>query len=129
MLRTTGLRAIPPALAAAFLLLFGLALGGLFLSVSLSRDAQKTAQLQMYGRAIADVITYTRDAETGQRGYLLTHQPEYLKPFVDSQGKVEPALVQVRDTQARVGRDTYDRLAPSVFAKMAELRQTVALEQ
>jgi len=32
------------------------------------------------------------DAETGQRGYLLTGRPEYLKPYVDAQRRVADAL-------------------------------------
>ena len=102
---------------------------GLMLAVLLGRDAERTAELQMYGRAIADVLTNTRDAETGQRGYLLTANDDYLKPFTDSESQVAPALDRVRHTEQAVGRQVYAQLRPAIDTKMAELRETVRLEQ
>ena len=66
------------------------------------------------------------DAETGQRGYLLTGRDEYLKPY-------NRALGQIRDTLARLKTDPFqgrnlpqtqeiDALAQ---AKLAELQQTI----
>jgi signal transduction histidine kinase/CheY-like chemotaxis protein len=129
MLRKRGLRAVPPVLAAALGLLFGIAVSGLLLSLSLNRAAQRQDQLQSYGRAIADVITYLRTAESGQRGYLLTGDETYLKPYETYAAKVRPALEQVRDTQAAVGRNAYDNFAPIVSGKLEELAATIAQEQ
>ena len=129
MLRKRGLRAVPPVLAAALGLLFAIAVAGLLLALSLNRAAQRQDQLQSYGRAIADVITYLRTAESGQRGYLLTGDETYLKPYATYVAKVRPALEQVRDTQAAVDRNAYDSFAPIVSAKLEEMAGTVAQQQ
>ncbi len=129
MLRKQGLRAVPPVLAAALGLLLAIAIAGLALALSLNRSTQRQEQLQLYGRAIADVITYARISESGQRGYLLTGDPAYLAPYTVFNAKVAPALADVRRTQAVVGRNSYARLAPIITAKMAELAETVDLER
>jgi signal transduction histidine kinase/CheY-like chemotaxis protein len=116
-------------LAAALALLFAIAVAGFALSLSLNRAAQRQEQIQSYGRAIADVITYLRTAESGQRGYLLTGDAAYLKPYGDYAAKVRPALEQVRVTQDSVGRNAYSNFAPIVSAKLEELAGTVSLEQ
>ncbi|CAM3178835.1 histidine kinase [Sphingomonas antarctica] len=129
MLRKSGLRAIPPVLAAALGILVAIALAGFALSISLNRSAQRQEQLNYYGRAIADVITYLRAAESGQRGYLLTHNDIYLDPYSQNAKKVVPALQQVRDNEGRVDRDAYRRFTPIVEAKLDEMAQTIALER
>lgn len=43
-----------------------------------------------------NVISYLKDAETGQRGYLLTGKSDYLDPYVNAKGKAMLALDSVR---------------------------------
>lgn len=68
------------------------------------------------------------DAETGQRGYLLTGRAEYLAPYHEAVTRVSPTLLRLRALtrdnalqQARL--DTLQRLAE---AKLAELAETIA---
>ncbi|MBP8310096.1 MAG: CHASE3 domain-containing protein, partial [Burkholderiaceae bacterium] len=62
--------------------------------VTESAHRDSTASLESLGqRAIArsHIQTLWRvlvDAETGQRGYLLTGRREYLKPYEDAQGAI-----------------------------------------
>ncbi len=66
------------------------------------------------------------DAETGQRGYLLTGSDQYLEPY-------NQALGQVRDTLARLKADIFEganlprvqELDTLAQAKLAELQQTI----
>ncbi len=120
---------LPPTLILAFVLLLLMVASSLLLSSRLATDAQKIQQTQAYGRAIADVISDLRDAESGQRGFLLTRETRYLTPFTQSQSKVEPALAEVRRTEKSMGRSVYKDLAPPVTAKLAELRDTVRMAQ
>ena len=66
--------------------------------ISESSYQQATATFDALGeRALArtEIQTLWRsltDAETGQRGYLLTSRPEYLKPYVEAQGRVGETL-------------------------------------
>jgi len=66
------------------------------------------------------------DAETGQRGYLLTGGDEYLEPY-------NQALGQLRDTLARLKTDHFEgrnlpqtqEIEALAQAKLAELQQTI----
>ncbi len=122
-------KTVPARLVVAFVLLTAMVAGAFALSLALVRDAKRAADTQAYGRALADVVNYLRDAETGQRGYLLTNDPRYLAPYTEAVDKVEPALDFVRETQARVGRSVYSDLSIPVHTKVEELRETVLMNR
>ena len=72
-----------------------------------------------------------KDAETGQRGYLLTGRDEYLEPFRTGELALEPTLAVLRsltsdDAPQSALSAELERLAR---AKMAELRTTIALRR
>ena len=57
---------------------------GLLLAWSLERDREANAWVEHTQTVLRALAAYTRqivDAETGQRGYLLTGQEEYLIPY------------------------------------------------
>jgi signal transduction histidine kinase len=68
------------------------------------------------------------NAETGQRGYLLTGKDSYLPPYEEAHTKVGHQLEVVSsllvDPTEKV---TFDELAKAVSSKMAELAKTVEL--
>ena len=75
------------------------------------------------------LLTTVTDAETGQRGFLLMRDTEYLAPYRAARAAVEARLQTLRDLtadnpaqQVRLGH-----LAPLVRAKFAELTETVDL--
>ena len=118
---------LPVALVGTFIVLILMVTASLALSLALNRDGRSTAEVQAYGRAVNDVATTLGDAESGQRGYLLTQDPRYLKTYTDAVDRVKPALEQVRLTEGAIARSAYRELLPSVSFKVAELRRTVAL--
>ncbi len=72
-----------------------------------------------------NLLAVATDAETAQRGYLLTQDPSYLAPFTAAQERVPRLLAAIKadwpgDARAEVLRQT-------VQAKFAELAQTVRL--
>ncbi len=71
------------------------------------------------------------DAETGQRGYLLTRNPEYLGPYRDASEEVRDTMRALRenfkDQPAKAG--TIQRLESMVQAKMSELEVTIGLAE
>ncbi|GEN81415.1 methyl-accepting chemotaxis protein [Actinotalea fermentans] len=75
-----------------------------------------------------DAITSAlKDAETGQRGYLITGVRSYLEPYTAAQAALAEAVASVRELtidnaeqQARL-----DALEPLVQAKFAEMQETI----
>ncbi len=95
-------------------------------------DASLNA-LSTIGNARLDTQTLWRsllDAETGQRGYLLTGRPEYLKPYVDAQGHVTAALDGLEKYYAQdpVGRPLIIELSRLANEKLSELSTTLKLK-
>ena len=96
-------------------------------------------------RAAREAATHTRmvllnlesflagmnDAETGQRGYLLTHKESYLEPYNEALLRIPVLLQTLRELTSdnAVQQKNLDRLEPLVTAKLDELAHTVALEK
>jgi PAS domain S-box-containing protein len=82
-------------------------------------------------RAAAEVIDTLVDAETGQRGFLLTGRPSYLAPFERAHAQLGARLERLRalafDTPKQAAR--FVELQRLVDGKLAELDQTIALER
>ena len=51
--------------------------------------------------ALDNVLTLVKDAETGQRGYVITGRPEYLTPYRTAVGTISAQL----DALARLARE------------------------
>jgi signal transduction histidine kinase len=70
-----------------------------------------------------------RDAETGQRGYLLTGRQDYLAPYRDALGRIAVQQDQLRQLTADdpAQQERLGVLAPLLQRKLEELAQTVAL--
>jgi PAS domain S-box-containing protein len=76
-------------------------------------------------------LSAVRDAESGQRGYLLTDKDSYLQPYNEAVAGLPSRLSQLR---ASVSGDAasvaqVDRLQDAIAAKMEELAKTIQLQQ
>ncbi len=82
-------------------------------------------------RQVDDILSTVKDAETGQRGFLLTGSESYLAPYTQAiaiiPGQME-ALRQTTQTQFEI-RSDFERLRKTVDAKLQELKTTVAMER
>lgn len=77
---------------------------------------------------IATVLVDLRDAETGQRGFLLTHDPGYLTPFDRARSSLPKELDDLQSALRDEGvSDDIRGLRLASDAKMSELERTVAL--
>ena len=79
-----------------------------------SRQVQRAAQRQ---RALADVWQLVRQAESSQRGYILTDSQTYLMPFQEASGNLPQALGRLE--QAFVAA------TPAVHTDVAEVERLV----
>jgi signal transduction histidine kinase len=69
------------------------------------------------------------DAETGQRGFLLTSSPEFLRPYERAAKRLPPILEEFHAATADLAVDMRDcaKIESLTAKKMAELNQTVTL--
>ncbi len=81
--------------------------------------------------ALQDLGIAVRDAETGQRGFLLTGNEEYLAPYQSALGRLgflEGELQRLTADNPAI-QDELRALAPLVSRKLEELGQTVELRR
>ena len=117
------------------------ALGLLFFAVLSAISYRSTNQLvetarreshtyQVIGE-LEDLLSQIKNAETGQRGYLLTGKENYLEPYKTAVGVLDSKLRALRQlTQDNSAQQSkLDTLEPLVKAKMAELSETIDLRQ
>lgn len=82
-------------------------------------------------RTLLDVFGLVQDAESGQRGFLLTREPAYLEPYLNATAEIESKITNLREVVR--GRPEYsasvDQLAALIGAKLTELAETVELAQ
>ena len=76
---------------------------------------------------VVNVLLAAQDAETAQRGYLLTSEMEYLQPLTHAE-QVLPELLQTL-TEQRTGDVALPAFQQAVRDKLQELRQTVAMAE
>jgi signal transduction histidine kinase/CHASE3 domain sensor protein len=75
------------------------------------------------------LLSLLKDAETGQRGYLLVQDPRYLQPYLTASEEIGPALQHLRQlTQDNPGQqERLNRLDAIIQGKLAELERTLSL--
>ncbi len=80
---------------------------------------------------LESLLSCLNDAETGQRGYLLTHQEPYLQPYDAAVARYRNQLTILRRVTSDNPRQqrNLDRLEPLIKLKFDEMAQTVALER
>ena len=71
-----------------------------------------------------------KDAETGQRGYALTGEEEFLQPYLAVRDRVSDHLTELRQlTFSPAAQKNLDELKPLVDTKLAELKQSIELRR
>jgi signal transduction histidine kinase len=118
--------ALPPLLLIGFLVgLFFLAAAG---QSRLIAANERVHDSQLRQEALSEFIALISDAESGQRGYLLTGESSYLQPYTEAVAKVEAALDRVHEAYG--GQDDgreFQRLRILTGKKLGELEETLAL--
>lgn len=81
--------------------------------------------------ALQSLLVTMLDAETGQRGFLLTRKEDYLQPYLSARDSRDKALLAVAQgtREAADGRDAAGRLRQLTDAKLDEIDRTIALSR
>jgi signal transduction histidine kinase len=81
--------------------------------------------------ALSNLLATVLNAETGQRGYLLTSEPRYLEPFQAASRNVTERVAAVdlafRDDAS--AKPALDQIHAAIDEKLSELAQTVELKK
>jgi PAS domain S-box-containing protein len=80
---------------------------------------------------LKDALSTLKDAETGQRGYVITGEPEYLEPYNASVSRVGDDLRGIEESKQRSALSPRDvtALRQLTAEKMQELAQTIQLRK
>ncbi len=78
---------------------------------------------------LQQILSLAKDAETGQRGYLLTGEQQYLEPFTNAKAQIPDAIRKAFDLVDGdpVQLQRLKNLEQAIKDKFAELDQTVVL--
>jgi len=111
------------------LVLVAAAIAGLALSID--RTAISSRQLLDWREAGYQIMSALQDAETGQRGYLLTNDQAYLDPYHAALERLPARIQALRElTPDQTERQTsIADLEKLIDAKLSELKQTVELQE
>ena len=118
-------------IAAPPVLLIGFLIGMFFLAAAgqsrLHSANERVHASQLRGQALSEFITLITDAESGERGYLLTGESSYLQPYTEAVAAVETALDRVREAYgADVDGSEFRELRTLTGKKLGELGDTLA---
>jgi signal transduction histidine kinase len=93
-------------------------------------NAEVRATLEAQQRLLA-VLSLVQDAETGQRGYLLTSEDSYLEPYARATDVLPREIDEVRKLVADdpVQTAKMDELASAINDKLAEVSAVIALQR
>lgn len=88
-----------------------------------------SAELHKTLKTADEVLQLLTDAETGQRGYLITGEERYLEPYNVSVASIANKLKQLNSGHRVVAGQHLDSLNTLVKAKIGELNETIALRR
>jgi len=99
--------------------------------VAFQRSAPQVQHGRLVLQQIEQVLSYTKDAETGQRGFVLTGDPQYRQVYDQAITALPQELSNLRasvadDDALRARVSTLDGL---ISEKLTELKETIALRQ
>jgi methyl-accepting chemotaxis protein len=117
--------------AVALLMLFIVGMASYWNISELLQSAESRAHTFHVLQVVEQVASTLKDAETGQRGYLLTGEDKYLKPYlaaVETEGQTTQELRKLTVDNPNQQRNL-DKLEPLVAAKLAELKETIELRR
>jgi len=126
---------LPPRIAlgvlaavAAIVLVGSLAFQALREQARMRESALRTLNVLV---AINSVMSLAKDAETGQRGFLLTGDPAYLEPYLAARAALPAQLDALRlvETEGAGQAQRAQTLRQLISAKFDELQQTVDLQR
>ena len=99
-----------------------------FRQIAESAEARKHSSMVL--NSANDLLSSLKDAETGQRGFLLTGNESFLEPYLGARDHIGGLLNELRQlTLISVAHQYLDAIASLIDAKLAELSHTIELRR
>jgi methyl-accepting chemotaxis protein len=98
---------------------------------SLAKTSYAVAQTHVMVEHLSRVLGLLKDAETGQRGFVITGDEAFLEPYNDAVTAIPTTLESLRDLTADspTQRGRLEQVEPLVNAKLGELKETIAMRR
>jgi PAS domain S-box-containing protein len=95
------------------------------------RDAQIARSNRAYLRDLNDIVGNLKDAESGQRGFILTGQDRYLEPYTQALKPVEESLQNLEQlaSERPDQQKTIEFIRSQTRVKLKELAETIQLRR
>lgn len=124
-------RKIAAGFALVFLLLLGIGAVAYRSITTLTSTSHLVTHTHQVLEHVAEVLSLLKDAETGQRGYVITGDETFLEPYQAGTNNVHAVVKELRELtsdnpnqQKRI-----DEAEPLIAAKLTELKQTIELRR
>lgn len=104
----------------------------LFVFFNGARVVEKIAKIEKYERVqrlLNDTLINLLNAETGQRGFLLTGNSMYLAPYLTGKANVKNDLKQLKILLSKKYKKDYKKIKLLTAKKFNELKTTIALRK
>ncbi|HEY0465344.1 MAG TPA: CHASE3 domain-containing protein, partial [Polyangiaceae bacterium] len=117
--------------AVAVLMLLVIGLSGYRSTEHLIENDRWVSHTHEVRTRLADLISFLKDAETGQRGFVITGDDAFLEPYRGSLPEIAKITADLRTLTAdnEVQQRRLTALQPLIDGKLAELKKTVDLRR
>ena len=128
---TGTVRGVTLVFVVAMLLLLGIGAIITRSTLSYQRMSRERTQVRMLMLEMRDLLSDLQNAETGQRGYLLTGDEQYLSPYLAARDSIPTRLNRISELAHPYRSTTLDiqRLSPLITNILTELAQTIAVRR
>lgn len=114
----------------AALLLIAVLLAALATQAATTRSRQAVIKAMNLERALNTLLSSLQDAETGQRGYIITGDDQYLEPYLSSLEATPEALKQLNKfIDPGADKNRFRRLDLLIHHKYEELTATIGMRR
>ncbi|HZL19787.1 MAG TPA: CHASE3 domain-containing protein [Polyangia bacterium] len=98
---------------------------------TLTRTSYRAAHSHNVLEHIAGVLSLMKDAETGQRGFVISGDETFLAPYTEAIGSLDKVVRELRELTAdNPGQQQrLDQAAPLIADKLFELKRTIAIRR
>ena len=99
-----------------------------FSQLKAAAEARKQANVILI--SADNLLSALKDAETGQRGYLLTGDETFLEPYLTVRDAIQGQLAELRQRLvSSAAHQHLDAMAPLITAKLTEMAQVIELRR